>query len=124
MSRSQHGATAYAPSETKTSHKSESANSPIEEQLLAQHQHPAKLIPLERQENSLLLNDGTVLLEDLTRSTTVAQQAAGGVVLGFSVANGAIASKDFPVGKVYRLTCILSAHVVMMPIRTQHHTPL
>ena len=103
MSRRQHGVAAYTSSQTEVSHKQASVSSPIEEQLSAQHQHPAELLELQRQNGSLILNDGTALLEGLTRTTTVAPHAAGGVVLGFSVANGAVASQDFPVGKVHKL---------------------
>lgn len=104
MSRCQFGAAAYTPLRTEMSYKHASISSPIEEQLLAQHQHPAELLELQRQNGSLLLNGDTALLEGLTRTTTVTPHAAGGVVLGFSVANGAVASQDFPVGKVQKLT--------------------
>ena len=103
MSRCQLGVAAYTPSRTEVSHKQASVSSPIEEQLLAQHQYPAELLELRRQNGSLLLHDDTALLEGLTRTTTVTPHAAGGVVLGFSVANGAVASQDFPVGKVHEL---------------------
>ena len=96
----QPGVAAYAPSRTEVPHQQTSVSSPIEEQLSAQHQHPAELLALRRQDSSLLLDDDTALLEGLTRTTTVTPHAAGGVILGFSVATGAIASKDFPVGKV------------------------
>lgn len=110
MSRCQSGVAAYTPSRTEASHKQASVSSPIEEQLLAQHQHPAELLELRRQNGSLLLNDNTALLEGLTRTTTVTPHAAGGIVLGFSVANGAVASQDFPVGKVHKLAQETSCH--------------
>ena len=99
-SRCQPGVAAYAPSRTEVPHQQTSGSSPIEDHLSAQHQHPAELLALRRQDSSLLLDNDTVLLEGLTRTTTVTPHAAGGVILGFSVANGAVASKDFPVGKV------------------------
>lgn len=104
MSRCQLGVSAYTPLRTEVSHKQASVSSPIEEQLSAQHQYPAELLALRRQDGSLLLNDHTALLEGLTRTTTVTPHAAGGVILGFSVANGAVASQDFPIGKVQKLT--------------------
>lgn len=103
MSRCQLGVAAYTPLCTEVSHKQASVSSPIEQQLSAQHQNPAELLALRRQGGSLLLNDNTALLEGLTPTTTVTPHAAGGVILGFSVANGAVASKDFPVGKVPKL---------------------
>ena len=110
MSRCQAGVAAYTPSRTEVSHKQAFISSPIEEQLLAQHQHPAELSELRRQDGSLLLNDGTVLLEGLSRTTAVTPHAAGGVVLGFSVANGGVASQDFPVGKVHKLSQGIFCH--------------
>lgn len=92
------GPVSYAPTHTGKSEKP--AQSAIEQQLALQHQHPARLLPLHRQENSLLLDNNIVLLNDLMRTTSVTAHAAGGVVLGFEVANGAVAAKDFPVGKV------------------------
>lgn len=104
MSRCQLGVAAYTPLRTDMSHKQNCVSSPIEEQLSTQHQNPAELLALRRQDGSLLLNDNTALLEGLTRTTTVTPHAAGGVILGFSVANGAVASQDFPVGKVQKWT--------------------
>ena len=101
MSTCKLGVAAHTSSRTGSPHKQGSVSSPIEEQLSAQHQHPAELLALRRQDGSLLLDDDTVLLEGLTRATSVTPHEAGGVVLGFSVANGAVASKDFPVGKVH-----------------------
>lgn len=100
-SRCQPAVRAYAPSRTEAPHKQASGSSPIEEQLSAQHQCPAELLELRRQDSSLLLGGDTALLEGLARTTTVTPHAAGGVILGFSVANGAVASQDFPVGKVF-----------------------
>lgn len=104
MSRCQAGVAAYTPSRTEVSHNQAPVSSPIEEQLLAQHQQPAELVELRRQNGSLLLHDGSALLEGLSCTSTVTPHAAGGVVLGFSVANGAVASQDFPVGKVHKLS--------------------
>lgn len=104
MSRCQLGVAAYTPLRTDMSHIQACVTSPIEEQLSAQHQNPAELLDLRRQDGSLLVDDNTALFEDLTRTTTVTPHAAGGVILGFSVANGAVASQDFPIGKVQKLT--------------------
>lgn len=100
MNRCQPGMAAYAPSRTEVPHKQAWVSSPIETQLSAQHQQPAELLALRRHDSSLLLGDDTALLEGLTRTTSVTPHAAGGVILGYSVANGAVASQDFPVGKV------------------------
>lgn len=99
----------YAPTHTGKSVTGKPAQSAIEQQLALQHQHPAKLLPLHRQESSLLLDNNIVLLDDLMRTTSVTAHAAGGVVLGFEVANGAVAAKDFPVGKV----CIFLVPICM-----------
>ncbi|KAL3148912.1 hypothetical protein ABBQ32_001780 [Trebouxia sp. C0010 RCD-2024] len=100
MNRCQPGMAAYAPSRTEVPHKQAWVSSPIETQLSAQHQQPAELLALRRHDSSLLLGDDTALLEGLTRTTSVTPHAAGGVILGYSVANGAVASQDFPVGKL------------------------
>ena len=94
------GSVSYAPTNTGKTVTEKPAQSAIEQQLALQHQHPTKLLPLHKQENSLLLGNDIVLLNDLMRTTSVTAHAAGGVVLGFEVANGAVAAKDFPVGKV------------------------
>ena len=98
-SRCQLGAATYAPTQTEVPQTKTSDKSTIEQQLLAQHHQPAELLPLQRRESSLLLDNSIILLDEVARSTTVTPHAAG-VVLGFSVANGAVASKDFLVGKV------------------------
>ena len=95
------GLTAQAPLRAEDVPAKESALSPIEQQLASHHRQPAQLTPLQRQEDNLLIDHDTVLLEGLARTTTVTPHAAGGVVLGFEVGNGAVALQDFPVGKVY-----------------------
>lgn len=115
MNRCQLGVAAYAPSRTEIPHKEACVSSLIEQQLSAQHQQPAELLALRRHDSSLLVGDDTALLEGLTRTTSVTPHAAGGVVLGFSVANGAVASQDFPIGKV------LQAHlrqIVMLTLQS------
>ena len=91
---------AYAPTQTEVQHAEAPAMGPLEEQLAALHRHPAQLLPVDRQEDSLVLDNEVILLDGLTRSTSVTPHSAGGVVLGFEVANGAVASHDFAVGKV------------------------
>ena len=106
MSSCQASAPAHAPTHIAAPERRLDARSPIEEQLQAQHQQPAELLPLHRQNSSLLIDDNIALLDNLTRSTTVTSHEAGGVVLGFSVANGAVAMQDFPVGTV-RKHCLI-----------------
>lgn len=94
------GLVSYPPTQAEVSVAEAPSPSAIEQQLAWQHQHPAQLLPLQRLENSLLIDDDISLLDGLMRTTSITPHAAGGVVLGFEVANGAVAAKDFPVGKV------------------------
>ena len=94
------GLVSYAPTQAEVSVAEAPSPSAIEQQLALQHQRPAQLLPLQRLENSLLIEDNISLLDGLMRTTSITPHAAGGVVLGFEVANGAVAAKDFPVGKV------------------------
>ena len=102
---------AYAPEQTAPKQADAAGQSAIEKQLALQHKQPAHLSQLERKGSKLLIDGDTVLLEGLAPTTAVKRHDAGGVVLGFEVANGAVASYDFPVGKV-------------LYNQTQNHPPL
>lgn len=91
---------AYAPEQSAPKQAEAAAQSAMEEQLALQHKQPAQLSQLERKGSNLLIDGDTVLLEGLAPTTAVKRHDAGGVVLGFEVANGAVASYDFPVGKL------------------------
>jgi len=94
---------AYAPTQTEAPQAAAPAMSSIEQQLALQHREQAQLLPILRQESKLLLDNHITLLDGLARTTTVTPDNAGGVVLGFEVATGSVASKDFAVGKVCQL---------------------
>ncbi|KAL0054929.1 hypothetical protein WJX82_004667 [Trebouxia sp. C0006] len=103
------GLVSYAPTQAEVSVAEAPSPSAIEKQLALQHQHPAQLLPLQRLENSLLIDDDISLLDGLMRTTSVTPHSAGGVILGFEVANGAVAAKDFPVGKLRSRRCLACA---------------
>jgi hypothetical protein len=110
MSGCHMGLVSYAPTQAEVSVAEAPSPSAIEQQLALQHQHPAQLLPLQRLENSLLIDDDISLLDGLMRTTSVTPHSAGGAILGFEVANGAVAAKDFPVGKVQSTTNRLCIH--------------
>ena len=110
---------AYAPEQTAPKQAEAAAQSAIEEQLALQHKQPAQLSQLERKGSNLLIDGDTILLEGLAPTTAVKRHDAGGVVLGFEIANGAVASYDFPVGKVLYISC----HMTGSSWCNTKHTP-
>ena len=105
---------AYAPEQTAPKQAEAAAQSAIEEQLALQHKQPAQLSQLERKGSNLLIDGDTILLEGLAPTTAVKRHDAGGVVLGFEIANGAVASYDFPVGKVLYISCHMTGHKTIL----------
>ena len=105
------GLVSYAPTQAEVSVAEAPSPSAIEQQLALQHRHPAQLLPLQRLENGLVIDGNISLLDDLMRTTSVTSHSAGGVILGFEVANGAVAAKDFPVGKVQSTIHMLCIHI-------------